>query len=96
MPRKKQTARKHSGGRAPRKCRFDRSYIIIILHVCFDRVDPSLEMWNLLRFGENLQIYICALLIVEIIILLKNTVGYIDCLLESTPVSDLVKMFRYA
>ena len=26
MPRKKQTARRHSGGRAPSKCRFDRSY----------------------------------------------------------------------
>ena len=39
-------------------------------------------------FGKNLQICVCCSHLVKIIILLKNTVGNIDCLLGSTLVSS--------
>ena len=76
MPRRKQTARKHSGGRAPRKCRFDR------IHV---QLGTSIAIQNPPLFP---QICMMCSHSVKIIILVKNTVGYIDCYLESTPVSS--------
>ena len=53
--------------------------------MCFNRVDPPLEMWKLLRFGENVQICVICSYSVKIIILLNNAVVCINYLLESTP-----------